>query len=77
MQSEIKKKSIKTFWAITSVLVAAVIAGGIIYFNVYSSMIQDDIYSISFSSPIQIHKAESARHTTMGKTSTIAPVVKK
>ena len=49
-------RHIKSFWAITIIVVLAVVLGGIIYFYTQGNELQDDIYSISFTSPVQIHK---------------------
>ena len=49
-------RHIKSFWAITIIAVIAVVLGGIIYFYTQGNELQDDIYSISFSAPVQIHK---------------------
>jgi hypothetical protein len=47
---------IKPFWAITITAVVALVLGGVIYFYTQDNERLDDIYSISFTSPIQIHK---------------------
>jgi len=49
-------RHIKSFWAITIIAVLAVVLGGIIYFYTQGNELQDDIYSISFTSPVQVHK---------------------
>ncbi len=72
MENESKKpssKKIKTVWAIIIVLVIAAVAGGMIYFFANGNELQDDIYSISFSSPVQFHKTviQKATSTTSSK----------
>ncbi|MDR3642140.1 MAG: hypothetical protein P4L74_00755 [Candidatus Doudnabacteria bacterium] len=68
MQENNKSKSglhIRPFWAVTIVAVVAAVAGGIIYFYTQANELQDDIYSISFISPIQIHKQKNPTSTKL------------
>lgn len=50
------RKIVKPFWAITIIAVVALVLGGVIYFFTQGYELNEDIYSISFSAPVQIHK---------------------
>lgn len=50
---------IRPFWAVVIIAVIAAVAGGVIYFYTQGNELQDDIYSISFYSPVQIHKQKN------------------
>ena len=68
-------KHIRPFWTITIVVVIAVILGGVIYFYTLGNELQDDLFSISFTSPVHIQRVvkKPAAKTTV-KTGVKAPV---
>lgn len=71
------RRHIKPFWTITIVAVAAAIVGGIIYFYSQGNELQDEIYSISFTSPVQIHKqAKKLPYQLPAKTTTSTAITK-
>ncbi len=49
-------KHISTFWAMFMVFVVTAVAGGVIYFYARNNQFQEDLYSISFSSPVHFRK---------------------
>ena len=53
-------KHIKPVWGMIIVAVVAAVLGGIVTYAAFSGEMQDDLYSISFTSPIQIHQNTKA-----------------
>jgi flagellar basal body-associated protein FliL len=56
INSSTPAKKLKTSWAVIILLTIAAVLGGVVYFYSISNELQDDMYSVSFTSPVHIEK---------------------